>query len=244
MRVNKEELLKRLRARPVVKEETKTVLGFLAKPWFILAWPVISFLLLDSLSFVNNIKGLQAEWQTSKPKIYESNDWTGIWQAIPEGYVDSEDLGIDWEAPEDPILEIVAEGADFGGSIHTKGLCRFPFWGTAQLRGSLPLFGNTTEAVVWEIVGGKKVELAVLKLTRTGVAMEVALVKGSASQFYPNSKLWLAPGLTPYEDVRQAKQDKEWCIKEKNELGKLLEGIFSNDNVGHESSPETKLPVD
>lgn len=198
MRVDRDKLIRRL--RPEKREHAKTTaLDWIKSPWVILLWPILSFVLLDAATVVNNAKTLNSEWENIKPSIYETESWSGVWVTTPEGYVDGEDMGIDWDAPNEPHLEIIAEEDGFGGTISTHGICKMVGWDFLQLEGKLPIVGNSTTAIVWDIIQGHRQEFARLKLTRTGISMEVELLEGSPAMFPTKAKVWIAPDEVPLQ---------------------------------------------
>ena len=92
--------------------------------------------------------------------VYSSEAWTGTFDKYPEGLVDMASLGISTNV--DAALELeVVEGNRLDGRIWWQGSCAFgsPYSGLL-LDGHIKLGGSSAEVVIWELVGGHRVDLA------------------------------------------------------------------------------------
>lgn len=92
--------------------------------------------------------------------VYSSEAWTGTFDKYPEGLADMASLGISTNV--DAALELeVVEGNRLDGRIWWQGSCALgsPYSGLL-LDGRIKLGGSSAEVVIWELVGGNRVDIA------------------------------------------------------------------------------------
>jgi len=92
--------------------------------------------------------------------IYSPDAWTGTFDKYPEGLADMSSLGISTNV--NAALEIeVVEGNRLDGRIWWQGSCDFggPYSGLL-LDGKIKLGGSSAHVIIWELVGGHRVEIA------------------------------------------------------------------------------------
>ena len=114
------------------------------------------------------LPGQIIDFKTNFPKasayitniIYSTDAWTGTFDKYPEGVADMSSLGISTNVNAALEIEIV-EGNRLDGRIWWQGSCDFggPYSGLL-LDGKIKLGGSSAEAIIWELVGGHRVEIA------------------------------------------------------------------------------------
>lgn len=101
--------------------------------------------------------------------VYDTEAWTGTFDKYPEGLVDMASLDISTNV--DAALELeVVEGNRLGGRIWWQGSCAFGgVYSGLLLDGQIKLGGSSAEAVIWELVGGHRVDIAHGRLEIDGI---------------------------------------------------------------------------
>lgn len=101
----------------------------------------------EASNYINNI-------------VYSPEAWTGTFDKFPEGFVDMSSFGISTDV--DAALEIeVVRGNHLDGRIWWQGSCDFggPYSGLL-LEGKIKLGGSSADVIIWELVGGNRVNIA------------------------------------------------------------------------------------
>ncbi|MEO0893341.1 MAG: hypothetical protein AAFY35_12155 [Pseudomonadota bacterium] len=104
--------------------------------------------------------------------VYRTQFWSGKFDRYPEGQVDMNSLGI--ETKVDAALEIEVVGISrINGRVWWQGSCAFggPYSGLL-LDGQIKMGGSYAEVTIWELVGGRRVDLANGTLMRDGQVVE------------------------------------------------------------------------
>lgn len=170
-------------------------------PWFIVFWPIVSFLLLQSASAIQNLRSIGAEWNSFESWLYEDKHWTGTWLPNPEGYVDGEEMGVDYGSGIEPRLMLNAERGELGGTISTVGICKvfeaFPLIDFLNVSGNASMTGDTAVLDVWDYVGGRRRVYRKIELKRDGIRMDYKLLVGGENLLPKNARIWLDPASMP-----------------------------------------------
>lgn len=119
----------------------------------------IAALLLPE-KIVNFEKNLPGAYDYVTSIVYKSENWSGIFDKYPGGLADMASLGISTNV--DAALELeVVKGNRLDGRIWWQGSCALggPYSGLL-LDGQINLGGSSAEAVIWELVGGHRVNIA------------------------------------------------------------------------------------
>ena len=104
--------------------------------------------------------------------LYRTQSWSGKFDSYPEGLVDMNSPGI--ETRVDAALEIEVVGINrLDGRVWWQGSCAFggPYSGLL-LDGQINVGGSYAEVTIWELVGGRRVDLANGTLMRDGPVVE------------------------------------------------------------------------
>ena len=124
-----------------------------------LAGVVIATLLLPS-KIVDFEENLPRAYKYVTSIVYKSDNWMGIFDKYPEGLVDMASLGISTNV--DAALELeVVEGNRLDGRIWWQGSCALGgLYPGLLLDGKIKVGGSSAEVVIWELVGGHRVDIA------------------------------------------------------------------------------------
>lgn len=133
---------------------------------------LVTAALLLPVKIVDFEKNLPEAYEYVTSIVYNSEAWTGTFDKYPEGLVDMASLGISSNV--NAALEIeVVEGRRLDGRVWWKGSCGFgsPYSGLL-LDGQIRLGGSSAEVVIWELVGGHRVDIAHGFLEFDGIMIE------------------------------------------------------------------------
>lgn len=196
-------------------------------PWYKRYWvfvygggAIIAALLLNGPQALRNSRILPAEVSKTISHFYswvkEDAEWTGRWNAHPEGFADLADMKLS-----NTDLEIIiwATEGQLDGTIAIRRLCKeLPMFNYILLEGSV--FGDRAKVTAWDLIGGHRVEFAQLTLDRDGHLMTVKPTAGNKEWFPPSAQIAHDPSAP--EDKDKLDSDHTFCAAEKAAFLKSL----------------------
>jgi hypothetical protein len=176
MKAPKKSLKKPSRSPSAVKEEPARASWVVrVKDSFTAMTAVVSFVaaVLGLLVIYANNKGAFSTLTNDfYAWLYDSEEWTGLFNNFPEGYVDMASM----ELSDTPLqLVLTIERGRIDGVIADRRLCKAGFPHDYKLlKGEVGVFGRTASIQAFDYVGGYMQEYAAFTLARDGVVLSVS----------------------------------------------------------------------
>ena len=173
-------------------------------PWYRRVWVLIVIIctpiywVIDNGPvLLSNAEKLPSEFERVSGKLlawyYDDQDWSGLWSAYPEGYVDAEDMKL---SDVDIKLHLIAEHGRIGGEISMKSICRVvPMFDYLLLEGKVS--GGLATITAFDFIGGERKNFFRFYAKRDGVVITVSPKEG-ARDWLPEAPVRI--GLHPPRD--------------------------------------------
>ncbi|MBB5882956.1 hypothetical protein GGR74_004206 [Xanthomonas arboricola] len=174
-----------------------------------------TWLLINGPTALQNSRALPSEtiktWSTFSAWLHEDEEWNGYWSASSEGYINSSEMDL---SNSDLVLILSASNGALSGTVASKSICRaIPLFNYNLVDGKISITGNTANILIYDYIGGRKVELESLQLRRDGVVIE-AVSRGGLLQM-PVSPVRIARRPHDSKD-ENLEPDHQYCLEERN----------------------------
>lgn len=196
-------------------------------PWYRRVWVLIVivctpiyWVIDNGPVLLSNAEKLPSEFERVSGKFlawyYDDQDWSGLWSAYPEGYVDAEDMKL---SDVDIKLHLMSEHGRIGGEISMKSICRVvPMFDYLLLEGKVS--GDLATITAFDFIGGERKNFFRLYAKRDGVVITVSPKEGALG-WLPDApvRIGLHP---PRDDEDPYDQLTGTCREEKEALMKQI----------------------
>ncbi|WP_143703405.1 hypothetical protein [Xanthomonas oryzae] len=176
-----------------------------------------AWILINGPTALQNSRALPSEtiktWETFSAWLHEDEEWNGYWSASSEGYINSSEMDL---SNSDLVLILSASNGELSGTVASKSICRaIPLFNYNLVDGKISITGNTAKILIYDYIGGRRVELESLQLRRDGPVIEV-ISRGGLLQM-PDSPVRIArrPDRSKDENLEP---DHQYCREERNDF--------------------------
>lgn len=208
-----------------------------AAPWYkrrmivIVAGLVVSAIgttIVSGKSILENIQELPKQSVETSNRFltwyYSDADWEGVWSAAAEGYVDSGDY------PEvsktDLRIELAVEQGKVGGIVSTDRICSdIPSFKFLLIEGRIR--NSQLQAVVYDIVGGKRMNFATFSATLDQMDILVTSKEDPRQLLPKHVRIRRHPNAIPTDE----KSEHEYCPKGKPTFSDFAERFEKEESA-------------
>ena len=215
-------------------DDHKALGGFLVAIGVLLAW-----LFLQLPTALKNVHDFPEQARPVANKFlswyYEDRQWEGLWSSFPEGLVDMGDMNL---SDTDIHLDIEAENGRIRGMLTSRKVCeKFPYLQSLMFEGVVS--GRGARVIVFDYIGGKRVNIASLRLARHDGVITLATIDDQVMLFSGEVRIGRHPDAAP---TTQQDLLTTHCAKYRSEIARHDYELFMKNKEEKWKAPDSISP--